>query len=130
MKEELKSVFRIEDPATGETNDYEFVPLSEYCEIYWQAAIMYAQKYHRAMSNKEEDRANHFKTMALSTAMSVWCNIANFSEKEMHKHVEIFSDTILRNGGSSSSVADYFVKVADAGCMYPAERKERTLYPC
>ena len=121
MSKDLEKVFVITDP-DGETNKYLFVPLSEYCEIYWQAAIMYAQKYRRAKSEGDEAKAMYNKTMALSSAMCVWCKMG-FSVEELKIHQDIFRGTILKKGGDHSSVTDYFTEIKEAGVYYPANKE-------
>lgn len=105
-------------------NGTENVSIQELCEVRWQSAVMYAQKSYRAQSEKKTSFAEHFKLLSLGTASKVWYAMG-FTENEVTEHRVIFTNTILRKGGTYSSVTDYFTDIIKANKYYPRADQER-----
>lgn len=96
----------------------EAVSISELCEIRWQAAIMYAQKSHKALQERKTPMAEYNKHLAIDCASKVWRSMG-FTENEVTEHLKAFTDTILCKGGTYKSVTDYFCMVIKEDKMYP-----------
>lgn len=96
----------------------ETVSIDELCEIRWQAAILYAQKSYKARQERKTPMAEFNKHRAIFCASKVWCSMG-FTEYEVAEHVKVFTDTILRKGGTYSSVTDYFCMIMKEDKMYP-----------
>lgn len=97
----------------------ETIQRSELCEVYWQAAIMYCQKFSMAFRNGEQDRAQYMAAQANHAAEKVW-TMMGFSEGEIQQHRAAFNLTIFIEGGSYESVTLYFEKVARLDTLYPS----------
>ena len=96
----------------------EVVSIAELCEIRWQAAILYAQKSYKARQERKTPMAEYNKHCAIDCASKAWHSMG-FTENEVAEHIKAFTDTILRKGGTYSSVTDYFCVIMNEDKMYP-----------
>jgi len=99
-------------------NESVAISAGELVELLWQASIVYAQKYYKAMTERKDAIKNYNRTSALGRAKQVW-KIMGFSEYEVIEHIKIYENTILRKGGTYESVGDYFTEVMKADTYYP-----------
>ena len=107
---------------------YETVNVGVLCEIRWQAAILYAQKYYKARQERQTTKAEFNKHSALSLVSEVWHSMG-FTENEVTEHMKVFTDTILRKGGTYASVGDYFREIIKTSKMYPRADGECNIVP-
>lgn len=52
-----------------------------------------------------------------------------FTENEVTEHMKVFTDTILRKGGTYASVNDYFREIIKTSKMYPRADGECNIVP-
>lgn len=107
-------------------NENVAISAGELVELLWQASIVYAQKYHKAIVERKDAIKNYNRTAALDRAKQVWM-IMGFSEYEAIEHLKVYEKTILSKGGTYDSVSDYFKEIMEEGIYYPKASKIETV---